>query len=152
MPPLLLALAMYLIGGFPWLVWGFCLPTVTLAHSTFAINTVNHLFGSRRFDTHRRVAQQPAHGVLRGRARAGTTTTTAISAPRATASTGGSSIRPGTSSALMQLVGLAWDVQPVPERIYAEARATKERHRDAGTVSVVEDIGPIGLELAEDTD
>jgi stearoyl-CoA desaturase (delta-9 desaturase) len=27
------------------------LPTTTLAHSTFAINTVNHLFGSRRFDT-----------------------------------------------------------------------------------------------------
>ena len=35
----------------PWLVWGFCLPTVTLAHATFAINTVNHMFGSRRFDT-----------------------------------------------------------------------------------------------------
>jgi stearoyl-CoA desaturase (delta-9 desaturase) len=50
-PPLLLAVAMFLIGGLPWLVWGFCLPTVTLAHSTFAINTVNHLFGSRRFDT-----------------------------------------------------------------------------------------------------
>ena len=54
------------IGGFPWLVWGFCLPTMTLAHATFAINTVNHLFGSRRFETHRRVAQQRAHGVLRG--------------------------------------------------------------------------------------
>ena len=24
---------------------------MTLAHATFAINTVNHLFGSRRFDT-----------------------------------------------------------------------------------------------------
>ena len=50
-PPLVLAVAMYLVGGLPWLVWGFCLPTVTLAHATFAINTVNHLFGSRRFDT-----------------------------------------------------------------------------------------------------
>ena len=47
----------------------------------------------------RRVAQQRADGVLRGRARAGTTTTTAISARRATGSTGGSSIRRGTSSA-----------------------------------------------------
>src|SRR5436190_1722740 len=28
-PPLMLAVAMYLVGGFPWLVWGFCLPTVT---------------------------------------------------------------------------------------------------------------------------
>ena len=42
---------MFLIGGLPWLVWGFCLPTMTLAHATFAINTVNHMFGSRRFDT-----------------------------------------------------------------------------------------------------
>ncbi len=42
---------MYLIGGLPWLVWGFCLPTMTLAHATFAINTVNHMFGSRRFET-----------------------------------------------------------------------------------------------------
>ena len=98
-PPLLLAVAMYLAGGLPWLVWGFCLPTMTLAHATFAINTVNHMFGSRRFETRRRVAQQRVHRVLRGRRRAGTTTTTAISARRATASTGGSSIRPGTSSA-----------------------------------------------------
>ena len=68
-PPLVLAVAMYLVGGWPWLVWGFCLPTMTLAHATFAINTVNHLFGSRRFETLRRVAQQRAHGVLRRRRR-----------------------------------------------------------------------------------
>ena len=37
-------------GGWPWLVYGFCLPTMTLAHATFAINTVNHMFGSRRFE------------------------------------------------------------------------------------------------------
>jgi stearoyl-CoA desaturase (delta-9 desaturase) len=50
-PPLLLRRRLYLAGGFSWLVWGFCLPTMTLAHATFAINTVNHMFGSRRFDT-----------------------------------------------------------------------------------------------------
>ena len=50
-PPLILAATMYVVGGVEWLVWGFCLPTVTLAHATFAINTVNHMFGSRRFDT-----------------------------------------------------------------------------------------------------
>src|SRR5205823_4881334 len=48
LPPLLLAVAMYLIGGMQWLVWGFCVPTVTLAHATFAINTVNHLIEARR--------------------------------------------------------------------------------------------------------
>jgi hypothetical protein len=51
---------------------------------------------------------------------------------------------------LMQMVGLAWDVQPVPERIYAEARATRERRRQQKQVSVVQDMGPIGLELAEE--
>src|SRR5262249_39473058 len=50
-PPTMLAIAMYLMGGWPWLVYGFCLPTMTLAHATFCINTVNHMFGSRRFDT-----------------------------------------------------------------------------------------------------
>ena len=51
LPPIVWAAGMYLVGGFPWLAWGFCLPTVTLAHATFAINTVNHMFGSRRFNT-----------------------------------------------------------------------------------------------------
>jgi stearoyl-CoA desaturase (delta-9 desaturase) len=51
LPPLAFAAAMYLAGGLKWLVWGFCVPTVTLAHATFAINTVNHMFGSRRFET-----------------------------------------------------------------------------------------------------
>ncbi len=50
-PPIVLAVAMYLIGGWAWLVYGFCLPTMTLAHATFCINTVNHMFGSRRFET-----------------------------------------------------------------------------------------------------
>ena len=51
LPPLALAAGLFLAGGWPWLVWGFCLPTFTLAHATFAINTVNHLWGSRRFAT-----------------------------------------------------------------------------------------------------
>ena len=150
-PPILLAVAMWVIGGLPWLVWGFCLPTVTLAHSTFAINTINHLFGSRRFDTIDESRNNPLtaffavgegwhnnHHRYQRAARNGfywwefdPTWYT---------------IR------LMQTVGLAWDVQRVPERIYAEARATKERRRKQKAVSVVQDAGPIGLELAEDTD
>ena len=50
-PPAVFAGALYLFGGLPWLVYGFCLPTMTLAHATFCINTVNHMFGSRRFET-----------------------------------------------------------------------------------------------------
>ena len=51
LPPLALAVGLFAAGGWPWLVWGFCVPTVTLAHATFAINTVNHSWGSRRFAT-----------------------------------------------------------------------------------------------------
>ncbi len=150
-PPLLLALVLFAIGGFPWLVWGFCLPTVTLAHSTFAINTVNHLFGTRRFDTIDESRNNPLtaffavgegwhnnHHRYQRAARNGfywwefdPTWYT---------------IR------LMQFVGLVWDVQPVPARIYAEAIATRERHRTHKNLSVIDDIGPIGLELAEDND
>ena len=59
--------AMFSRGGLPWLVWGFCLPTMTLAHATFAINTVNHMFGSRRFETVDESRNNRVHGVLRGR-------------------------------------------------------------------------------------
>jgi len=53
---------------------------------------------------------------------------------------------------LMQLVGLVWDVQPVPARIYAEAQATRARRKQQRSISVVQDVGSIGLELAEDVD
>ncbi len=149
LPPLLLALAMYAIGGFPWLVWGFCFPTVTLAHSTFAINTVNHLFGSRRFDT-----------IDESRNNAFTAIFAVGEGWHNNHHRYQRSARNGFywwefdptwyTIRLMQMVGLVWDVQPVPERIYAEAIATRERHRQHKNVSVIADIGPIGLELAEE--
>jgi stearoyl-CoA desaturase (delta-9 desaturase) len=113
---------MYLVGGLPWLVWGFCVPTVTLAHATFAINTVNHMFGSRRFETldgsrnnwltavfavgegwhnnHHRYQRAARNGFYWWEF---DPTWYVIRA--------------------MASVGLAWDVQSVPARVYAEARA-----------------------------
>ena len=97
-PPLMVAVTVFLAGGFPWLIWGFCLPTMTLAHATFAINTVNHLWGraGSRPPTNRATIRSPRSSP---RGKAGITTITAISARRAMASTGGRSIRRGTSSA-----------------------------------------------------
>jgi stearoyl-CoA desaturase (delta-9 desaturase) len=148
-PPLMLAATMYLLGGLTWLVWGFCLPTVTLAHSTFAINTVNHLFGSRRFDT----IDESRNNAL-----------TAIFAVGEGWHNNHHRYQRAARNGFywwefdptwyviraMQALGLVWDVQPVPERIYAEARATRERRRQQRAVSVVDESGPIGLELAED--
>ena len=51
----------------------------------------------------------------------------------------------------MAAVGLAWDIQAVPSRIYAEARTVKERRRQQPVASVTETI-PMGLELAEDVE
>lgn len=149
-PPLLLAVAMYLIGGMQWVIWGFCLPTMTLAHATFAINTVNHMFGSRRFDT--------------------------IDESRNNAFTAFFAVGEGWHNnhhryqraarngfywwefdptwyviRLMQAVGLVWDVHAVPARIYKEARAAKERRARRPVPSVIEPA-PIGFELAEDLD
>jgi len=51
LPPVLLAVALYFIGGFSLLVWGFFISTVLLWHGTFTINSLSHVFGSRRYKT-----------------------------------------------------------------------------------------------------
>ncbi len=51
LPPVLLAVALFVFGGAPALVWGFFVSTVLLWHGTFLVNSVNHLWGSRRYAT-----------------------------------------------------------------------------------------------------
>ncbi len=50
-PGLVLAVVCWLIGGWSGLVWGFVVSTVFLYHTTFMVNSVCHLLGSRRFET-----------------------------------------------------------------------------------------------------
>jgi len=50
-PPIALALVLLLTGGLPWLVWGFFVSTVLTWHLTYAVNSLAHRFGSRRYDT-----------------------------------------------------------------------------------------------------
>ena len=119
-PPLALALGMFALGGWPWLAWGFCLPTVTLAHATFAINTVNHLWGTRRFQTR------------------DDSTNNAFTAVFAVGEGWHNNHHRYQRAArngfywwefdptyyvirTMAAIGLAWNLQPVPARIYAEA-------------------------------
>jgi stearoyl-CoA desaturase (delta-9 desaturase) len=147
-PPALLAAAMFLIGGMPWLVWGYCLPTVTLAHATFAINTVNHMFGSRRFDT---IDESRNNAV-----------TAFFAAGEGWHNNHHRYQRAARNGfywwefdltwyviGMMSLVGLAWDLQPVPERIYEEARATRARRAVPSIVASDESV-PLALELAEE--
>jgi stearoyl-CoA desaturase (delta-9 desaturase) len=154
-PPLTLAVIMYLAGGVPWLLWGFCLPTMTLAHATFAINTVNHMFGSRRFDT----IDDSRNNVLTAFFAVGEGWHNNHHRFQRAARNGfywweidltWYVIR------LMEAVGLAWDLQEVPERVYEEARATRTRRRVPSVVSVVEsvqlplDLVPLPLDLADE--
>jgi stearoyl-CoA desaturase (delta-9 desaturase) len=119
-PPAALAGALYLAGDWPALVWGFCVPTFTLSHSTFAINSINHLFGSRRFETsdgsrnnswtaaltlgegwhnnHHRFQRAARNGFYWWEFD-----------PTYWVARG------------LETMGLAWDLVPVPARVYAEA-------------------------------
>jgi stearoyl-CoA desaturase (delta-9 desaturase) len=50
-PPVALATLLFLVGGWGLLVWGFFVSTVLLWHGTFTINSLSHVFGSRRYQT-----------------------------------------------------------------------------------------------------
>jgi stearoyl-CoA desaturase (delta-9 desaturase) len=50
-PPVLFAVATFLVGGWPGLLWGYFVSTVLLWHGTFTINSLAHLLGRRRYET-----------------------------------------------------------------------------------------------------
>ena len=51
LPAILLGATIFAIGGFPVFMWGFVLSTVVLWHCTFSINSLAHVWGSKRFET-----------------------------------------------------------------------------------------------------
>ena len=50
-PPVALAIGLFLVGGWGWLVWGFFISTVVLWHGSFCVNSLAHVFGRRRYIT-----------------------------------------------------------------------------------------------------
>jgi stearoyl-CoA desaturase (delta-9 desaturase) len=50
-PPTVLGVGLFLIGGWHALVWGLLVSTVMLWHGTFTINSLTHMFGRRRYVT-----------------------------------------------------------------------------------------------------
>ena len=149
-PPLALAVAMYLAGGLPWLIWGFCLPTVTLAHSTFAINTINHMFGSRRFDTRDESRNNPLTALLA----VGEGWHNNHHRYQRAARNGFYWWEVDVTWYIIQAmaaVGLAWNVQPVPKRVYEEARVRKAARAKPRMPSILEPAS-ISFELADDAE
>ena len=51
LPPISLAVALFAFGGWSAFVWGFVVSTVVLWHGTFVINSLAHVWGSRRYAT-----------------------------------------------------------------------------------------------------
>ena len=50
-PPIALAVLLYVCGGAQLLIWGFFISTVLLHHVTFTVNSLAHRFGRRRYAT-----------------------------------------------------------------------------------------------------
>jgi fatty-acid desaturase len=44
-------LVLFACGGLPMLIWGLCVRTVALYHSTWLVNSATHLWGYRRYPT-----------------------------------------------------------------------------------------------------
>jgi stearoyl-CoA desaturase (delta-9 desaturase) len=51
LPTIVYAVAIFMIGGFDAFVWGYLVATVILFHGTFLINSLSHIWGTRRFAT-----------------------------------------------------------------------------------------------------
>jgi stearoyl-CoA desaturase (delta-9 desaturase) len=50
-PPILLGVLLFAVGGLPLLVWGYFVSTAVLWHGTFTINSLSHVFGRTRYRT-----------------------------------------------------------------------------------------------------
>jgi stearoyl-CoA desaturase (delta-9 desaturase) len=51
LPIVALGLLLLAVGGLPFLLWGVFLRTVVGLHATWLVNSVTHMWGSRRFST-----------------------------------------------------------------------------------------------------
>lgn len=49
--PITLATLLYIAGGWQFLIWGFFISTVLVYQVTFLINSLAHVFGTRRYET-----------------------------------------------------------------------------------------------------
>jgi fatty-acid desaturase len=63
-PSIILALILFAIGGWTMVLWGIFLRTVVGWHETWLVNSVTHLWGTRRFETKDDSTNNPIVGFL----------------------------------------------------------------------------------------
>ena len=51
LPPVIYAVALYLVGGWHWTVWGYFVSTVLLSNGTYTINSLMHYYGRQNYLT-----------------------------------------------------------------------------------------------------
>ncbi|XP_024356646.1 palmitoyl-monogalactosyldiacylglycerol delta-7 desaturase, chloroplastic [Physcomitrium patens] len=49
--PIMMAVALYVMGGFPYLIWGMALRVVWVYHITWFVNSASHVWGSQKWNT-----------------------------------------------------------------------------------------------------
>ena len=50
-PPVLLGVGLFIVGGWHWVVWGYFVSTFLLSNGTYTINSLMHFWGRQRFYT-----------------------------------------------------------------------------------------------------
>ncbi|MGA9245762.1 MAG: fatty acid desaturase [Silvibacterium sp.] len=50
-PATVVGIGLYLLGGWPWVLWGIFLRVTLGLHVTWLVNSATHMWGSRRFET-----------------------------------------------------------------------------------------------------
>jgi stearoyl-CoA desaturase (delta-9 desaturase) len=50
-PPTMLGVGLFVIGGWHWTVWGYFVSTFLLSNATYTINSLTHFWGKKRYDT-----------------------------------------------------------------------------------------------------
>ncbi len=98
-------------SGWQLLVWGFCISTVVLYHATFTINSLAHRFGTRRYATRDDSRNNCWLALLTFGEGWHNNHHHYPGAPRARASTGGSSTSPTTRCARSRRSGIVWDLR-----------------------------------------
>jgi len=141
-PPAALALVSFLIAGWPGLFIGFFGSTVLLWHNTFLINSLTHVWGTRRFET----TDQSRNNIV-------TAMLTLGEGWHNNHHHYQSSCRNGfywweidvTYYVLKMLswVGLVWDIRGVPEHVLEEGR-----RRDRGQVEASQDCAEPAKKLS----
>lgn len=104
-------------------VWGFFISTVALAHGTFCINSLSHVFGGRRFET----TDTSRNSLLLSLATLGEGWHNNHHRYQFSTRQGFYWWEIDISFYVLRMMswlGLVWDLKPVPAQIYEEARQT----------------------------